>query len=302
MRYQTQANLTFKDYFEPLVSAKHEPTKSLVTTVLPTIWLRATAYSNALGAVAGLASHDWNDQNVEKALEACYDSPTQALRDLKDRLVAHFEQDNVVNVRLCPYCMLNEPNTWDHFLPKTFYPEFSALHLNLVYVCWSCNHRKHDKYSEIVLEYCHPSYTVKSDEAVLHCHISITEGKLVIQFVAGLLVATDERAKIAQRHLVNLDLIRRYKLESASVFSSFVANLARDLPDGVSEVLLKDNVAKLYQNISTDLGVNSWEARFWHGVWHCDGIADYVNGRISEYVPNIRQGLEIAPPPIAPVD
>lgn len=129
MRYQTQANLTYKDYFVPLVSAKHEPTKSLVTAVLPTVWLRATAYSNALGAVSGLALYDWNDNDLESALAACYDSPTQALRDLKDQLVAHLEQDNGVNVRQCPYCMLNEPNTWDHYLPKVFYPEFSVLHL-----------------------------------------------------------------------------------------------------------------------------------------------------------------------------
>lgn len=297
MRYQTQANLTYKDYFEPLLSAKHEPTKSLVTAVLPTVWLRATAYSNALGGVAGLALYDWNDNDLESALVACYDSPTQALRDLKDQLVAHLEQDNVVNVRQCPYCMLNEPNTWDHYLPKTFYPEFSVLHLNLVYVCWSCNHRKREKYSQNILEYCHPSYTVIADEALLHCHVSIQNGNLAIEFYAALQDANDERARIAHRHLMNLDLIRRYKLECASVFSSFVANLARDLPEGVGEAIFKENVGKRYQAISNDFGVNYWEARFWHGIWHCAGIVDYVNTRINAYVPNIREGLEADSPP-----
>lgn len=288
--------MTFKDYFKPLVTAKHDPTKTLITAVLPTLWCRATDFSNALKEVTSLALHDWNDSNLEKALEDCYGSPTKALRDLKDQLVTHLENDNKLNIRLCPYCMLNEPNTWDHFLPKTFYPEFSVFHLNLVYVCWSCNHRKRDRYSEYQLEYCHPCYTIKHDEPVLHCNVSIQNGKLVINFFTGLQDATDEKAKIAHRHLVNLDLIRRYKLECASVFSSFISRLALDLPGGVSEAVFKENVKREYCTISNDFGVNYWKARFWHGVLRCNGIVDYINAKINAYVPNIREGIEIDPP------
>ena len=131
---------------------------------------------------------------------------------------------------------------------------------------------------------------------MLHCHVSIQNGKLSINFAAGLQDAADEKAKIAHRHLVNLDLIRRYKLECASVFSSFIASLAQDLPGGVSEAVFKRNVEKRYHAISNDFGVNYWEARFWHGVWRCAGIVDYTNAKINAYVPNMREGLEIDPP------
>jgi hypothetical protein len=42
----------------------------------------------------------------------------------------------------CQYCGLNEPSTVDHYLPKSDYPEFCVLAINLLLCCYDCNNRK----------------------------------------------------------------------------------------------------------------------------------------------------------------
>lgn len=46
------------------------------------------------------------------------------------------------NIAICPYCGLNEPDTLDHFLPKTAHPLLSITLYNLIPCCNNCNHKK----------------------------------------------------------------------------------------------------------------------------------------------------------------
>ena len=46
----------------------------------------------------------------------------------------------------CPYCMLSEPGTFDHYIGKGEFPEFSILSKNLVPCCSKCNSKKGEKF------------------------------------------------------------------------------------------------------------------------------------------------------------
>lgn len=46
----------------------------------------------------------------------------------------------------CPYCMLSEPGTFDHYVGKGNFPEYSILSKNLVPCCSKCNSKKGDKF------------------------------------------------------------------------------------------------------------------------------------------------------------
>jgi hypothetical protein len=42
----------------------------------------------------------------------------------------------------CPLCAQRDVATLDHYLPKTLFPEFAVLPMNLVPCCFDCNHAK----------------------------------------------------------------------------------------------------------------------------------------------------------------
>lgn len=42
----------------------------------------------------------------------------------------------------CPLCAQRDVKTLDHYLPKTAFPEFAVLPMNLVPCCFDCNHAK----------------------------------------------------------------------------------------------------------------------------------------------------------------
>jgi len=71
------------------------------------------------------------------------------LYDLYDRvLVSGGERPTYLAIRgrglfgRCPLCAQRDVGTLDHYLPKTAFPEFAILPMNLVPCCFDCNHAK----------------------------------------------------------------------------------------------------------------------------------------------------------------
>lgn len=96
-------------------------------------------------------------------------------QDSKDELISCYG-DNVAfqqarkiilsdNIK-CPYCLLNRPNTIDHYFDKSDYPEYAVFIPNLIPCCSECNSAKgttvfddlgHRKYIHFYLDYI-PEY------------------------------------------------------------------------------------------------------------------------------------------------
>lgn len=297
MRHQPLHDLDFLDLLSWILIRKAEPAKSHVEANLKEVIDRANEAREAFTELKSIPPLNW-PAAIGAALGSCYDLRTEALSLLKDELIERLRLHSESNLQRCPYCMLNEPNTWDHYLPKSDYPELAVYFGNLIFVCWGCNHRKGDHYRPDRLEYCHPSFTVDPSDPILHCQVRITDGVIEIGFYCGSTYDKDERPRIAERHVENLDLYRRYKLECASVFSAFIGALARDCPIGVTEEEFRVAVQRRFEDVEVGLGPNAWEARFWHGLLRCEGIVPYVNELVTLHSPRVRQGLfEAAPTP-----
>lgn len=74
------------------------------------------------------------DPNENDCLNHCYDNNTSAARKLKAYIRSSSDY--------CPYCMIHHPSEIDHYLPKSDFPEFSVLNINLLPICTECNRRK----------------------------------------------------------------------------------------------------------------------------------------------------------------
>lgn len=61
------------------------------------------------------------------------------------RPMAYIRDELTDKVYKCPYCSINQPNTLDHFLPRSMYPALAVCRLNLVPMCGVCNDYKGTK-------------------------------------------------------------------------------------------------------------------------------------------------------------
>lgn len=295
MRYQIAAGLDFESYFTKIINAKHSVTRLLLRTARPRVVERCQEYMAALTSLDPLLPIDW-PKPTQIALEACY-GKTIPLSELKEAILGALRAQSEINLVRCACCMLNEPQTWDHYLPKSKYPEYSVFHKNLVYICFGCNHRKSDDSDDDELIYCHPYYTVHRTEVLLHCNAGVRNGSLVLRYYC----ANENQpvaADIAQRHLELLDLDRRFQLEAGSLVASLIGELRLTFPHGVSEELLRTILRGRYNFSRENLGSNAWDSRLWHGLSSCPQFLEYVNEKIRSVIAPHEDGFEVpAPPP-----
>jgi 5-methylcytosine-specific restriction endonuclease McrA len=59
----------------------------------------------------------------------------------------------------CPFCNERDASTLDHYLPKSIFPEFAILPINLIPCCKDCNHEKGEhKADSETKQLIHPYY------------------------------------------------------------------------------------------------------------------------------------------------
>lgn len=112
----------------------------------------------------------------------------------------------------CPLCGVHPAATLDHHLPKSKYPEFSILALNLVPACDPCNRSKGHKVGVAPeAQLLHSYFHHLPDEEVLVARVSLNGGVVVrheIVQTANLDVATHSRALF---HFQRLKLAQAYR-------------------------------------------------------------------------------------------
>jgi hypothetical protein len=130
----------YLDRYVAIRDKKHKATRRRLTAAHALIEQCYLDYAKAiaLGELAGLV------RNVQAAqlsdpLRACYDSPTQPLKELKRAI--HDAQPQRL-LKYCPMCGTTLPRTFDHYMPAVKFPEFAVHPLNLVPCCATCNSTK----------------------------------------------------------------------------------------------------------------------------------------------------------------
>lgn len=298
MRLQPAPNLDEAIYLETIFRAKHHPNREILLGAQEEVLKRCGHYSEELAQERAPLRQDW-PQEVSDALQSCYDGATVPLGKLKDEILEGLKTHAEVNLQRCPYCMLNEPKTWDHYLPKGDFPEFSAYHKNLVYVCFGCNHRKHDHYHDGLLIYCHPYYTLVEGVPILHCAVMVVDDRLSINFYCAGEGEHETAGQIAQEHLSRLGLDRRFKSEASSLVSGLIGELRASFPTGVSGGSLTSLLRAKYSEARSLLGDNAWDARLWHGLNQCADFLKYANRRIVTDAAPSADGFYV-PAPVPP--
>lgn len=298
MRHQSVANnLKVGIYFSKIISRKRLKTRKILEKVQTDVITLCNMYAKILNKLEIPALKGWA-VDVSGALQSCYTIPTKELSLLKDSILENLKNQSEINMQRCAYCMLNEPRTWDHYMPKNDFPEYSVFHENLVYVCYGCNQLKSNNFVKSKLIYCHPYFTVDSDKPLLHCKITIINERLSIQYYGAGEGKLKPAGMVAQEHLTRLGLIDRFKGEAASTINGLIGELRQCNPNGVSPGVLSQTLKRKYAIAKERLGCNAWDSRLWHALAACPDFIAYVNREIArKSAPNSKGFHKPSPPP-----
>lgn len=134
------------NWYSDIVSNKHDSDiKTNLEEISDDIENRFNEYVNKFSANQLINIDDSQYIENHPGLVSCYKSEGDVLKLLKKEIKDN-QDDDLKGV--CQYCGILKPKTFDHYLPISKYPEFSALAINLVPCCKDCNGKKHNYWKE----------------------------------------------------------------------------------------------------------------------------------------------------------
>ena len=190
-----------------------------------TILKRWNAYFFAKGNPATLgptifarSSPDDNQKTDGDLLFSCYSSGTRADRDIVG--VA-----SGARIGICPYCGLrfrkkakNRSYDRDHVVPRSVFPEFSILVVNLVSACDECNSAKSSKVLDEQGEwlFLHPYFDDFLARRLIAADVAadFSGVRPVLHFRSSPVGLASAQANRLHRHLKELDVLERMQEEA----------------------------------------------------------------------------------------
>ncbi len=176
------------------------------------------------------------------------------LSELKIRLLKHHGDHR------CPFCGLDRASSFDHYLPKSRYPEFSVAAANLIPACRECNGLKGDQVAVEGRRFLHP-WIDPLDIELLECELDTSRPLPGVDFrVRDDLVAevagdrdlpldregAEELAAACRFHLDRLQLVRRYVSTATARLAEFLLMLEEQgIPHGVTAARIARDIARV---------------------------------------------------------
>lgn len=195
------------DFFDQIMAAK---TSDISILTLNQTDIKASYLSYQGASLSAIPPKGYSGQ-LRESLIKCYDNPTQPLEKLK--LLIKLSRAEI-DLQKCPYCQIQQPAQYDHFLPKSVYCEFSVLGKNLVYACQSCNT---DKTSSChgSRRIIHPYFDDIPMAQFLFCRID-NKGVEIDFYLENKSMIPNDLFHILKSHFKELNLRERYICEAAS--------------------------------------------------------------------------------------
>ncbi|MDQ0044921.1 hypothetical protein J2W33_005840 [Variovorax boronicumulans] len=176
----------------------------------------------------------------------------------------------------CPLCGFGQASTLDHFLPKSKFPWYSVLPVNLVPACKDCNHGKGNKFAVAETEQViHPYF---EDAAIGHQQWLFATIEATSPASALFFAQPPEHWEVSlknriTRHFEEYDLARRFSVEAATEIANLVPMLAL-LASKAGEENVKWHLEAVSMSTS-QIEPNSWKSALFQALagneWYWKG-------------------------------
>ncbi len=244
-------------YWDDIVNSKNLGPRASLQAIRPNVLSRFNVYSQLTNPIRleTIPASPFVAPSIE-LLKKCY-SKSNGISALKTKIK---EKQDVLLRSECQYCNIGEPNTFDHYLPKADFPEFSALSINLIPCCSACNTEKDDEWKlhgkrSIINFY----YDTLPTVSYLNCSIVYRKNVPQADFsVNSPIIPVNMRDEITN-HFTVLKLTERYKRKSNSEISD-VFNTIQPLSAILSRMQIQNQLRTDAASMKAAKGSNYWRA------------------------------------------
>lgn len=251
-----------RDLLDQIIQSKQASNRISLENIKSAIFEDYDNYSDNERNLENLEA-DARIGNVEKELLQSSYKQGKKIGEIKERIKK--SMPDAIQEK-CPYCMLSESTTLDHYLDKGSFPEFSVYAKNLVPCCSRCNNLKGSKFLSDNGKRMFISFYF--DEIPQYSFLKICIGvKDNIPYVEQLAIIFEEEKEvneIIKMHYAELKLFERYKLPISNRLSSLLYELRSY--EGYSVDKLKEVIELRIQITEKIYGNNFWETCLYRGV------------------------------------
>jgi hypothetical protein len=164
----------FEQDYRDLVGTRNAAVQLTLNSASRRVFRAYGQYADHTGNATFLSPIKWRLPGRSEALFSNYDGLRGSA--LYGELLA-------IGGARCPMCGFGEVSTLDHHLPRTAFPEFAILALNLVPACGRCNQLKGTHVGlEPGVQFLHPFFDSLAVVPVLVCKFSVLAGSALIEF------------------------------------------------------------------------------------------------------------------------
>ncbi len=244
-------------YWDDIVNNKHLAARTPLQAIRTDVSNRFTTFTNHTipNRLEAISASPFVTPNIE-LLESCY-SKSNGLSRLKTKIR---EKQSVLLRGECQYCNIGESTTFDHYLPQVYFPEFSALSINLFPCCSKCNIEKGKEWlllgNRKIINYY---YDALPNVSYLNCSILYRNNIPQANFTLNAAAIPVNLRTIITTHFNTLKLFDRYKQKSNSEITD-VLNAIIPLAGQLNRVQIKAHLVSVANRTKADKGNNYWRA------------------------------------------
>lgn len=255
--------------FDAIVATKHSAAKRVLTQVRQAVHL-------AIGRYLDQAPHLENFRGgtptpeQRTALLECFESGrrTNSCKAMLARL----------ELKRCPLCGVDTAKTFDHYLPKSLFPELVVCAYNLIHVCHRCNSARGDdwlgKHGRSTLHLYYDE--IETQEPLLEAEVAISKDGPCARFRVNATLDAPGFAGRFARHCEALDLVEVFEGCASAMLLDIVDDLrGQELDIPQVQAALEHSAMKRGERH----GANHWEAALRRGIARSNTFIVYaLNG------------------------
>lgn len=174
----------------------------------------------------------------------------------------------------CPYCSLGEVSSFDHFLPKAEFSEFSVHPRNLIPACGKCNMNKGNFYKGIINLY---KDDLPKEKQYLFVNLTLYDSWIKADFYIGNEsgIGSDLFNKIKRTFEV-LKLNERYKQSSDDQIMKVLEYIKLKKNSLRDKLQVKDDLLIEFRQLNISKDVNDWRYVFRKACLENTQVYDYL--------------------------
>lgn len=248
--------------FDSIANSKHINTRNRLHNIRNRVVSDYESYLNDFATISQIGPSTFNPDESSD-LRNCYQIQTAARDKLLSKIV-DWQTDQFKDT--CPYCLLLNRTTYDHYIPEGKYPVYSVLAKNLLPCCHTCNSKKNEYWRENrVRAILHFYNDLIPQTQFLFGTLAFNQNNIPVvsfnlQQTQGI---SNDLFTIIQKHFERLDLNKRYTMSINLVVSDIKVDVTTNrsvFGNSVTAQSITDCILIKSNCLKQHYGINYWKS------------------------------------------